>query len=97
MKKIRFAGIPRNAERRALIESLISCDVEKFCSTGEGTTGIDSIRMHNLIPDYLKSERESKSRGFRKRKTCKNADHSQPCFCLNLKRFQDSQKEEQVA
>lgn len=39
---------------------------------------------------------EARSRGFRKRKTCKNKEHSQPCFCLNLKRAIEQQKEQPV-
>lgn len=87
--KIRFAGIPKNQERRARIESLISIDVSDGSSTG-----LESVRMHNLVGDYLREERAGKQQGRRARKTCKNPNHVLPCFCLNLKRFQDSQKEE---
>jgi hypothetical protein len=87
--KTKFAGIPQNQERRARIEQLISADVAQG-----NTTGIESVRMHFLVGDYLKEEREGKSKRFRKRKTCKNKEHSQPCFCLNLKRFQDKQQNE---
>jgi hypothetical protein len=87
--KIKFAGIPQNQERRARIEQLISTDV----AHGH-TTGINSVRMHNLVGEYLRDERQANSRGFRKRKTCKNPNHVLPCYCLNLKRFQDSQKEQ---
>jgi hypothetical protein len=89
--KIRFAGIPKNQNRRESIETLITLDHQEL---GGQTTGIDSVRMHNLVGEYLRGERAGKQQGRRARKTCaKPKEHSLPCYCLNLRKFQESQKE----
>ena len=92
----RFAGIPKNQERRQSIQMLVSKDHQ---SNGGQLSGMTSIKVDDaFISEYLKREREDRNKFFRKARKCfKPKEHTAGCVCANMARGLKKREQQDAA